>query len=210
MSFITQCPFPSLMSGILLSPWEITLFLFSHPLWLRQSDFTSDSRIGHVPQPGQSEHCFPPALVISSNQRHFGSCRGGRLARDRGGAGARRQISEPNAGSSLAWRHKLPLFLVVTQTQKYSLWLKPKGVYFVLICFVFCFILYWFVPFFTCNSKVFTIIELRYHSFIYYSIFLLRGWLLGKKPSSHMVEKETNESFFAGKSPKREGSVYNR
>ena len=56
-------------------------------------DFTSDSRSGQVAQPGQSEHCFPPAVLISSNQWHFGSCRGGRLPRDRGGSRARRQIS---------------------------------------------------------------------------------------------------------------------
>ena len=56
-------------------------------------DFTSDSRSGQVAKPGQTEHYFPPAVLISSNQWQFGSCAGGKLARDRGGAGARRQIS---------------------------------------------------------------------------------------------------------------------
>ena len=39
---------------------------------------------------------------------------------------------------------------------------------------------------------------------MYYLIFLLRDWLLSKKPPRYMVEKETNESF-VGKSPRREG-----
>lgn len=68
---------------LFLSPIMIMIELTSPPIpgvgmWLR---------------PELSEHFFPPAVVIPSNQWHFGSCRGGRLARDRGGAGARRQIS---------------------------------------------------------------------------------------------------------------------
>ena len=66
-----------------LSPIMIMIELNSSPIpgvdmWLR---------------PGQSEHCFPPDVLILSNQWQFGSCRGGRLAWDRGGAGERRQIS---------------------------------------------------------------------------------------------------------------------
>ena len=122
-------------------------------------DFTSDSRGWHVAQACQLEallSCIcgdiiqPVTLWVS---------RGDRMSKDRGRVGARRQISGNKMLDLAMPKDKLLLYLVVTQTQKLSLWLKNHCGY----SWLFLFHL-----FFTCNSKVLTISELKNHNFLFY------------------------------------------
>ena len=113
-----------------------------------RADFTFDSRGGHVAQAWPLKDCFPPAMVISSNQWHFVSL---------GEAGWQRtEVELEQEGKSQGtkcWvqpclrRQKLSLYLVVIQTQKFSLWLKNQCVLFHL--------------FFTCNSKSWLLVNWR-------------------------------------------------
>lgn len=124
-------------------------------------DFTSDSRGGHVAQA-----CPIGALLSSScggiiQPVTLWVSRRDRLAKDRGGVGARRQISGNKMLDPAMPKDKLLLYLVITQTQKFSLWLKNQCGY----SWSFLFYL-----FFTCNSKVLTISELKNHNFLSYLI----------------------------------------
>ena len=95
MGFVTQHPCPFSWYWYPHVTLENLPFLFLSAIMLL-IELTSPliPRVGVWLRPGQSEHCFPPAAVIPSNQWHFWGCRGGRLAMDRGEARARRQISE--------------------------------------------------------------------------------------------------------------------
>ena len=60
MGFFTWHPFPSLGSGTLLSPWEITPFFSLTYYDYDRVDFISNSRSGHVAQ------SWPIGALISS------------------------------------------------------------------------------------------------------------------------------------------------
>lgn len=84
---------PSPGTSVLISPKKPP----SSPLSSDDSggvDFTPDPGVGTRLGPGQSEHCIPLAMVSPSRPVTLWGLPGGRLALDRGEAGAGRRISE--------------------------------------------------------------------------------------------------------------------